>query len=685
MNPMPSVPRARQTTVFGLLIFLAVLGVYLPAIGNGFVNYDDPDYVILNPHVLGGLTWGGLRWAFRSGYAGNWHPLTWLSHMADCQFYGLIPWGHHLTSVLLHALNAMLLFLVLRQMTGATGRSFMVAALFGLHPLHVESVAWVAERKDVLSTFFLLLTLGAYVKWARPSLPGEAAAGSGNRLFYGLALVCFALGLMGKAMLVTLPFVLLLLDYWPLGRTGANKRLGDKPFHLLIEKIPFLALAAADGAVTLAVQGNVGAVSDSGLLPFGLRIDNALISYCRYLGGLFYPANLAIYYPYPAAWPVAEVLGSGALLVGITVFAVTQRRDRPYLPVGWFWYLGTLLPVIGLVQVGSQSMADRYTYIPSIGIFLSVVWGAEALTRRWRRQAVALGAIATAILAGCALLTCRQIGYWADSETLFRHALAATENNWLAHNNLGSALLQKGDASGAIAECTEALRLSPRNARAHSNLADALMQTGRRAQAIAEYGEALRLAPNDADIHNNLGNALAGADRLPEAITEYEAALRLNPSLAVAYNNLGNALAGVGRFPAAIAQYERALDLRPDYAGAHENLGDALLQAGKKAEAAAEYRKALSLNPDYFEAHCSLGSLLADAGRTAEAVGQLTAAARLQPKNAGAHNNLGSALAELGQVREARLQFEEALRLDPNDAEARTNLARLSALIQEAR
>ena len=662
--------RRRQAIVPGLLLFLAAFGLFLPALRNGFVNYDDPDYVTANPQVQHGVSWDGIRWAFRTNHAGNWHPLTWLSHMADCQLFGLRPPGHHFTSVLLHAISAWLLFLVFRRMTGATWRSLMVAALFGLHPLHVESVAWVSERKDVLSTLFWMLTLGAYVKWAERK--------SGDGLYYALALVFLGLGLMSKAMLVSVPFALLILDYWPLRRFEANERLVDKlrlpdatprqaphlkaasvAARLVVEKIPFFAIAAADGLVTLIVQRQAGAMGDSVGIPLATRVENALISCCRYLGKLFYPEKLAVFYPYPEAWPLAQAAAAAALLLGITVFAAAVRRRHPYLLAGWIWYLATLAPVIGLVQAGSQSMADRYTYVPSIGIFVAVVWGVHALTARWRRQAIILGAVAAAVLASCTFLTHRQIAYWATSESLFRHALAVTKDNWLAHDNLGNALSKDpGRQREAIAEYEAALRIRPDSAEARNNLGIALAQTGDAADALAQYEEALRLKPNDSEAHYNLGNALRRAGRLPDAIAQYEETLRLNP----------------------------------DSSTAHNNLGSVLLEAGRPGEAIPEYQEALRLKPDLFEARNNLGLALAETGRLGEAAADFALAAQMHPNDAGVYINWGAALAGAGRNAEAAAPYdralqlsEDALRLDPRNAEARANLARLSALLQGPR
>ncbi len=510
--------------------------------------------------------------------------------------FGLAPWGHHLTSVLLHACNTLLVFLVFRKMTGTSGRSLFVAALFGLHPLHVESVAWVAERKDVLSTLFFLLTVWTYADWMKRSeSPGAKA-----RISYGLTFCFFALGLMCKPMLVTLPFILLSLDYWPLNRTCFSAESSIKiAFRLWREKLPFFGLALVAGIVTLVAQEEGGAFHALANLPFLARAANALVSYCQYLGKFLYPVNLAIFYQHPGAWPVMTVLAAGAFLLGITLVAVACRRRHPYFPVGWFWFIITLGPVIGLVQVGMQAMADRYTYIPSLGIFLLLAWGAHDLTGRWRHQTIGLRAAATISLIGCAILTSRQIGFWANSETLFRHATAVTENNWVVQNNLGQILL---DIPGRLPEAIEhfeaALRSKPDFAEAHNNLGNALASVaGRSSEAIAQYEAALKIEPDFAEAHNNLGNALANlAGRSAEAIAEYETALRLKPDYADAHDNLGNALAKIpDRRPEAITHLQAAVRLRPDYAETHFNLGNALATLpGRLPEAIAEYESTLS-------------------------------------------------------------------------------------------
>jgi tetratricopeptide (TPR) repeat protein len=620
-------PGRRAPLVLGVLLFLLVAGIFLPAVADDFITYDDPVYVTDNAHVKAGLTSASVRWAFQSTEASNWHPLTWLSHMADIELFGLQPWGHHLTSLLLHALNAVLLFAALRRMTGALWRSLFVAALFGLHPLHVESVAWVSERKDVLSTTFWMLALWAY------ALRAEAARsrGPGGPAFYGLALLFFALGLMCKPMLVTLPCVLLLLDYWPLKRWGGS--LGEAR-RLLVEKLPFFALSAAACAVTLYAQGRGEAVASTEDFPLGVRLANALIAYCRYLGKCFVPAKLAVFYPDLGGQPpVLSTVLAVLLLASITAAALVRRR--PYLLIGWLWFLGTLVPVIGLVQVGGQSMADRYSYVPLVGIFVMAAWAAEDLTSTWAHRRGALGLAAGAVLAGLAALTSLQLNYWRNGTRLFRHAVAVTPNNWVAHANL-FATLSRSSESEATAEFRETVRILTAVAETHDQKGIELERTpGHTQEAVKEFRAAARIMPDLAEPHYNLGTALVRMPgHMPEAIEEFRAAVRLRPDFADAHFNLGTALASSpGDRDEAIAEYEAAVRLRPDNYAAHFGLAY-LLSAipGRASESIAEYQAALRLRPGSFEAHFNLGIVLSGIpGRTVEAIGQFEAALAAKP------------------------------------------------------
>ena len=680
-------------TALGILLFVLVFWVFLPTLRNGFVNLDDNVYVYENPRVQAGLTLENLRWAFANLEAGFWHPLTWLTIMLDCQLYALRPGGHHLTSVLLHVANTCLLFLVFRRMTGATWRSAFVAALFALHPLHVEPVAWAADRKDVLSTFFWMLTMLMYVRYAQT---GSRAEGRGPiakaaeptfaprlsashlpaLIFYLLSFLFFVCGLMSKTMVVTLPFVLLLLDWWPLQRVQLKtqdsrlKTLG----LLLLEKLPFFAAAMVCGLLTMHAEKGVGALPTTFDVPIPGRIANALLSYLRYLGQMIRPTHLAVFYPYPRAFPAGTIIAAAVLLLLISAGAWWGWRRRPWLAFGWIWYLVTLLPVIGLIQVGSHAHADRYTYVPLIGVFAVLVWGVHDVTKRWRYQPLVLCLVGGAVTSLCVVLTRQQIGHWKESETLFRHALAVTQDNELAHNNLGTALARQNREDEAITHLREALRLMPDNSDFQNNLGTALARQGQLDEAIPHLREAVRLARNDAGAHFNLADALTWKGRLDEAIAEYQTAIKLNPNEAATHGNLGNALAGKGLFDDASTQYQQALKLNPNSADVRNRLGTMLGVRGRLDEAASQFREALRLDPNNAEAHCSLGIALVRQNRSNEAVTHLEAALKLNPDYAEAHCNLGVALVNSGRLDEAIQHLREALRLKPDYADAQNNL-----------
>ena len=676
-----------------LLLALVTLAVYLPAAWNGFVNYDDADYVTENVHVKSGLTWDTVGWAFQSGHASNWHPLTWLSHSLDCQVFGMRAGAMHLVSVGLHLVNTLLLFLVLRGLTGALWRSALVAALFALHPLHVESVAWVSERKDVLSTLFFLLTIAAYAK-STVHDPRSTVQSRGWRrithhasrithhvsLPYLLSLLCFALGLMSKPMLVTTPFVLLLLDYWPLGRLKAQGSGLKTILRLVWEKVPFFLLSVASSVITFQVQRKGGAVST--VLTIGERVANAVVSYARYIGKMFWPGDLSVLYPHPGHWPLWQVLACAALLAAVSLAVAVCGRRRPYLPVGWLWFLGTLVPVIGLVQVGIQSMADRYTYVPLIGLFIMVVWGiadfaGEHLPEAWRGRSLAIGA--ALILAPCALLTVRQVGFWRNSETLFTRTVRVTRNNYLAHNNLGFYFSGKGRIPEAMEQYRLSLEINPAYEDALNNLGYALAGQGKYADAIPLYEAALRTRPKHAEVHNNLGNALSETGKADEAISHYLVALDQNPEHADAHNNLGIAMAMKGRLDEAITHFHAAIRYKPGYASAHSNLGNAFAVQHKFDEAIKEFQESLRLKPDEAQPHNNLGNVLIQQGRVEEAIGHYREALRINPRNnPEAHYNLGMALVRQGKREEAKVNLVEALRLKPDYAEAKRQLELIS-------
>jgi tetratricopeptide (TPR) repeat protein len=602
--------RWRQSWMAALL-FLAVAGIFLPALRHDFITYDDPAYVTANAHVQGGLTWENVKWAFTSGEASNWHPLTWLSHMLDCDLFGLQPWGHHLTNVLLHAANALLLFVVLHRATCALWRSLLVAALFGLHPLHVESVAWIAERKDVLSTLFWMLTLWAYVLWVERREAGRPRAW----VFYGLAFLALAAGLMAKPMLVTLPCVLLLLDFWPLGRwQGASV---SRRCFLVVEKLPFFALSAVSSAITYLVQQRGGAVKTMEDFSWLGRAANALIAYCQYLGKCFWPTRLAVLYPnFGEQPPTGQVALAGAFLGAVTIAVVAWRRRRPWLAVGWIWFLGTLVPVIGFVQVGGATMADRYSYVPLIGIFLLVVWAAADLTVRLPQRRAVLGAMAGIVVLSCCVLTCRQLSLWQDSVTLFRHTVAVTENNWMAHANLSIAYGKSArTATEAKEEFQQMVAIIADFAERHNRRGVALLQTpGRLPEALAAFEKALRIKGDYAEAHNNRGQALAQLPgRLPDAISAFQSALRYQPDFPEAQFNLGNALAQIpARRNEAIAALRFAVWGRPEWAEAHNALADVMAPDPiRRASAITEYEAALRLRPDLERARAGLAQLRA--------------------------------------------------------------------------
>jgi Flp pilus assembly protein TadD len=594
----------RLVRIVYLLLIFATLVVFHRLPTHDFINLDDNLLIYENPQVLAGFTKGGVIWAFTQYHAEYWHPVTWLSHMLDCQLFGLRPGLHHLTSLLFHLANCALLLLILKKMTGALWRSAFVAALFAIHPLHVESVAWVAERKDVLSAFFWFLTIWAYVRYAEQ--PGLKS--------YLLVLLFFGLGLMAKPMVVTLPFVLLLLDYWPLGRlqlqnvrTASDLDIpGASLFRLVWEKIPLFVLTAVTIAATVVVQDKVGALRSLEAFPLQARIANALVSYVSYMAKMFWPHNLAVYYPHPGTIPLWQVAGSGLLLLCISVMVIKAAKNRPYFAVGWFWYLGTLVPVIGLVQVGSQAMADRYSYLSLIGLFIMIAWGVPSILAGWRHEKTVFAIASAILLLGCMVGTWRQVGHWQNSITLFQHAVRVTSDNHFAHNNLGVALARGGRLAEATYHYSQALRIKPDRAEVHNNLGNALAAQGNVDRAVGHYYQALEIDSNNARVYNNLGNLLANQGKTEEAIINYNEALRLEPDYVKAHYNLGTALAEQGRTEQAIKHVTEALRLMPYWAGAHNNLGVLLERRGRLDEAIRHYYEALRLEPDYAKARTNL-------------------------------------------------------------------------------
>ena len=641
--------RKQLSAVICLALALVTAALYWPMLHHDFICLDDDSYLVSNPQVNKGLTWAGVVWAFQSGYAANWHPLTWISHMLDCELFGLNPGGHHLTNLLFHVANTLLLFLWLKQITGALWRSAMVAALFAWHPLHVESVAWASERKDVLSAFFWMLTLIAYTRYAQRVTSGKwQVTGTDSTpppairhppLFYWLALFFFACGLMSKPMAVTLPFVLLLVDFWPLKRfsrftfhvSHSEQPSTESTVRLICEKLPFFALTLAESVVTFRVQKSAGAVWSAGAVPFHSHLENALLSYVRYLSKSFWPVDLAVLYPYHMHCPAGLVIVAALLLALWSGLFLWRARQNPYLPVGWFWFLGTLVPAIGIVQVGSQSIADRYMYLPSIGLFILVVWSVDDFLNwrpHWRRIATVAGAAA---LAGCLVSTRMQLGYWQNNLKLLNHTLAVTTDNYSIDNAMGLALEQAGRKDDAIIWYGRAIQIASNYPPAQYNLGMALLKRNWPAPAAEHLAIAARLAPDEPGAHYALGQALLATGRRNDAMAQFTETLRLDPGYADAHNKLAMIFVNEGKTNDAIAHFSEAVRLRPKDSQMRFNLGLALLDSHRPAEAAVQFSEELRLAPDETKAHFRLAQALQQQNQLAGAVEHYREALRLTP------------------------------------------------------
>jgi protein O-mannosyl-transferase len=612
--PHPSTGEANKTRKIAICLFLivATLAVYWQILEHEFVNYDDNEYITKNWNVKKGLSLESIKWAFTTGHFSNWHPVTWLSHMLDFQLYGLHPKGHLMTSLLLHVANTLLLFVILLRMTGAFWQSSFVAALFALHPFNVESVAWVAERKNVLSTFFWLLTMRAYLHYVEK--PGAKE--------YGWVALFLTLGLMSKPMLVTLPFALLLMDYWPLKRLSFEQlNFADNKVDLLRlvrEKIPLFLIVVASSITTFIVQKSGGALQAMETNSLLTRLTNAMVSYIVYLEKTAWPKELAVFYPHPgndlALW---KGVVAGIALVCITIIAVKKIQRAPYFAVGWFWYLGTLTPVIQIVQTGQHAMADRYAYIPLIGIFIITAWGLSDLLTRWNHKDKA-PVIFAGLLIPLVATTWVQVGHWKNSITLFKHAINVTDSKYsdvaLTHNNLGIVLEEKGQISEAMIHYRTAMKIKPDFALPHNNLGNVLFATKNTAEAIDYFNSALKLRPDYAMAHNNLGIALEQKGELEKAIAHYREAVKLNPDLVLAHYNLGIVLKEKGELEEAVSHYRKALKYKPDFALAHINLGNVLLGLQETQEAIIHYRLAIKINPALTLAHNNLKIALQRSG-----------------------------------------------------------------------
>jgi tetratricopeptide (TPR) repeat protein len=602
------------------LLALAIVVAFEPLRHNDFVSYDDYSYVTQNSHITGGVRWQSVLWALTNPHYHMWHPLTSLSHMLDCQLFGLKPFRHHLTSLLIHIGSTLLLFWLLKKTTGAIWPSVFVAAAFGLHPLQVESVAWAAERKNVMSGLFWMLTIAAYIRYA-------ARPGIGRYLF---VFFVFALCIMTKPTVVTLPFVLLLLDYWPLDRIqGGSKVTKIAPTsksearyqkssirRLIAEKVPLFGLSVLLSVITFIVQKKGGAVLEMERLPLSWRIANAIVSYIRYLGKMTYPRDLAVFYPHPAnrlpSWQVIVCFVALAAVSAVVIYAASRRR---YLMAGWLWYLGTLVPVIGLVQSGSQAMADRYAYLPLIGIYIMLAWGAAEITGRWQYRKIAAGILMTILCAAMIILTRTQMGYWKDNLTLFKHTLAVTEDNTIMLNSFGCALSENNQDDEAIAKFKQTLRINPNFYLARHNLGKVFFKQGKFSEAIVSFNEALRVRQDLPDVYYYLGMAYARSGKPELAVSNYNKALHLKPDYPETHYRMGLALTEQGQYDSAIDHFNKALQAKPDWPEVYEQLGQAYLLIKKYDQAISCWTRAVQLKPDSAEVYNNLGWVLATAGK----------------------------------------------------------------------
>jgi len=647
MNKKYDISDHHLKLIISLFLIFAIIIAYGQVRNFDFVGYDDELYVTENFTVQKGFTAKGVRWAFTTFHSANWHPITWLSHMLDCEFYGLNPTGHHWTNVEFHVANTLLLFFIFFKMTGALWRSAFVAALFALHPLHVESVAWVAERKDVLSTFFGLLSGAAYYRYVE----------NPRIINYLLIVLLLGLGLMAKPMLVTLPFVLLLLDYWPLQRIKFQKNLnaelvecfGFKAILQLVwEKIPLFALVAVASTLTFIAQQSEGAVQALGALSLKIRVANALVSYVNYALKTIWPSNLAVFYPHPGnTLPAWQIIGA-ALLIAVAIFlSIHTLKKYPYIIVGLFWYLGTLVPVIGLVQVGDQAMADRYTYLPLIGLFIIISWGVFDFLKKWHYHTIIF--ILSAISATCVLAVCTflQLGYWQNGIMLFEHAIKVTNKNCVAHNNLGVLLSKEEKFDEALFHYDEVLKINPNDSGALYNKGCALREKGNLDKAAFFFKESLKIKPDYAEAHNELAYILFVQGKPDEAVLHYRNALKIKPDFTDAYNNLANVLCVQGEIDKAVLLYKEALRLDPENVDTHYNIGLFYKKQGKLEKAMTHLAKAIKIDPDY----------------------------------AKAYNEIGVILFQQGKYKKAQVFFSKAVRIRPNYTEARKNITILEKIL----
>lgn len=659
-----------------------------------FVNYDDPVYVFQNAHISNGVSLEGIRWALTAGYAANWHPLTWISHMVDIQLFGLSPGRHHLVNLLFHTANTLLLFLIFCRTTKSIWPSAFVAALFAVHPLHVESVAWIAERKDVLSTFFWLLTMGAYVRYVEKNSISR----------YLAVVVFFSLGLMSKPMLVTLPFVLLLFDFWPLERffppktteqpvsqisvsrkqkSKTKQGAGFELLHreksesgfwtrllpLVLEKVPLFALTAVACAVTYFVQKSGGALAPSDLVPLAGRIANALVAYVVYVQKTILPFDLAVLYPYPSGRPLWQSFGAALSLCLASFLVIRNARKSPFLFVGWFWFLGTLVPVIGIVQVGNQAWADRYTYVPLIGLFVIAGWWVPQLLRGRRFAKEVLVSLSALSLLSLAIVAYLQVGYWKNSIVLFSHAYEVTENNHVALSNRGAAYTDTGNYAEAVRDLQEALRIYPYNAATHLNLGISYGRQGNYESAILSFNRAIELDPGDPKVHRFRGDALKVSGEYARAIADYQSLLKLDPTDIQAYIEIGICFNLLGQFDRAITVLDKAIELdRTGNAKAYYNRALSRLSLGSYREAISDFDMAIRINPRDSDAYSSRGGAYGKLGDAEQAIKDFDEAITMNPGNSSAYFNRGITYGKMGRRQQAFEDLKSAARLDNQSA-----------------
>ena len=671
----------RNVFIVCLCLIAAVIVSYFQVIHFDFVGYDDELYVTENLKVQKGISPEGIKWAFTTFHSANWHPLTWLSHMLDCELYGLNPSGHHWTNVNFHIANTVLLFFVLFMMSKALWKSAFVAALFALHPLHVESVAWVAERKDVLSTLMFLLTLAVYYRYVK-NLSCKT---------YLLVITCFSLGLMAKPMLVTLPFVLLLLDFWPLGRfnyknnSGVQDNTREKGLRrkhgIILEKIPLFIPVVISCILTLFAQTRGHATTPLEALSLKNRIANALVSYTKYIFKGIWPHKLAVFYPHPGnGLPVWQIFGATLLIATGCFFAIKASKQYPYIAVGLFWYLGTLVPVIGLIQVGEQAMADRYTYIPLIGLFIVVTWGVSDLLYKWRYRNIFLGTCATIVIFAMTWATFLQLRYWKNSVSLFEHTVKVTKDNYKAEVNLGTAIASI-NPDQAMFHYKEALKIKPDYTVALFNLGNVLMEQGEIDEAVHQYLKALEIKPDYLDALNNLGIAFLNKGAYDRAVFYFKRALKIDPQKSDTLMNLANVLFLQSKPDKALSEYRKTLQTETKNADLYYNLAYVLSTQGKLDEAVSLYKETLKIDPQYSKAHYNLGNIHLSQGKTTDAFMHYAQAIKIKPDYVQAYNQLGLILLRQRKFNKAKVLFLKALQINPDYSEACKNMERLNQML----